>query len=85
MHLSAARKTSHVGRLCVLRPMPLSTCHEGGGRRAAIYADKMMVTLRAGRRSEREIIVEGTKIRACGREILTNEALSVLLHARLSV
>src|SRR5262249_10889502 len=38
-----------------------------------------------GRRSEREIIVEDTKIRACGREILKNEALSVLLHARLFV
>src|SRR5215469_3121949 len=37
------------------------------------------------RRSEREIIVEGTKIRACGRGILKNEALSVLLHARLFV
>jgi len=37
------------------------------------------------RRSEREIIVEGTKIRACGREILKNEALSVLLHARLFI
>jgi hypothetical protein len=38
-----------------------------------------------GRPSEREIIVEGTKIRACGRGILKNEALSVLLHARLFV
>jgi hypothetical protein len=38
-----------------------------------------------GKGSEREIIVEGTKIRACGRGILKNEALSVLLHARLFV
>jgi hypothetical protein len=58
-------------------------------RPLAMLRRRQLARNEAGRQGGAEangrIIVEGTKFRECGRGILKNEALSVLLHARLFV